>query len=38
MTWDLSSDNTNLATITEASLGPYSEAQRAFTVALPTTP
>jgi len=23
MTWDLSSDNTNLATITEASLGPY---------------
>ena len=24
MTWDLSSDNTNTATITEASLGPYS--------------
>jgi prepilin-type N-terminal cleavage/methylation domain-containing protein/prepilin-type processing-associated H-X9-DG protein len=24
MTWDLSSDNTNLATITDASLGPYS--------------
>ena len=23
MTWDLASDNTNLATITEASLGPY---------------
>jgi prepilin-type N-terminal cleavage/methylation domain-containing protein/prepilin-type processing-associated H-X9-DG protein len=23
MTWDLSSDNTNLATITDASLGPY---------------
>jgi prepilin-type N-terminal cleavage/methylation domain-containing protein len=23
MTWDLSSDNTNLATITQASLGPY---------------
>ena len=23
MTWDLSSDNTNTATITEASLGPY---------------
>lgn len=23
MTWDLSSDNTNLATITEAALGPY---------------
>jgi len=26
MTWDLSSDNTNLATITDASLGPYSSA------------
>jgi prepilin-type N-terminal cleavage/methylation domain-containing protein/prepilin-type processing-associated H-X9-DG protein len=27
MTWDTSSDNTNLATITEASLGPYAEGQ-----------
>jgi prepilin-type N-terminal cleavage/methylation domain-containing protein len=26
MTWDLSSDNTNLATLTDASLGPYSSA------------
>jgi prepilin-type N-terminal cleavage/methylation domain-containing protein len=26
MTWDLSSDNTNLATITDAGLGPYSSA------------
>jgi prepilin-type N-terminal cleavage/methylation domain-containing protein/prepilin-type processing-associated H-X9-DG protein len=25
LTWDLDSDNTNLATITEASLGPYSQ-------------
>ena len=25
MTWDLDSDNTNLATITDASLGPYSQ-------------
>jgi prepilin-type N-terminal cleavage/methylation domain-containing protein/prepilin-type processing-associated H-X9-DG protein len=25
MTWDTSSDNTNLATITDASLGPYAE-------------
>ena len=27
MTWDTSSDNTNLATITEASLGPYAQRQ-----------
>ena len=27
MTWDTSSDNTNLATITGASLGPYAEGQ-----------
>ncbi len=27
MTWDTSSDNTNLATITEASLGPYVKSQ-----------
>jgi len=26
MTWDLNSDNTNVATITDASLGPYSSA------------
>jgi prepilin-type N-terminal cleavage/methylation domain-containing protein/prepilin-type processing-associated H-X9-DG protein len=30
MTWDLSSDNTNLATLTDASLGPYSSATRIY--------
>ena len=37
MTWDTDPDNTNLATITEASLGPYVSGQRAFTAVRPTT-
>ena len=32
MTWALDSDNTNLATITDAGLGPLSARQQRFTV------